>query len=457
MISLTLQKVFSVIDRDLNSSINLLKDFVAQPSVCATGEGVRDMARMLGEVLKELGFSVSYHETPTKAPIIHAVLKGKEEKTLMFYNHYDVQPPDPLSEWESPPFEPVVRDGKLFGRGVNDNKGNIVARIAALKAVTEVFGESPLTVRFVIEGDEECSSRGFSGFIDECREELRADGCIWESGYVDKDGRLQMYAGMKGILYVEFVARGAERDLHSSMGTIIPNPAWRLVWALSTIKGPDEKVLIEGFYDDVADPAPEDIRALEEVPFDEEFLKDLTGVKEFTKKATGLQLKIEHFFKPTATIDGLVSGYIGEGSKTVLPSRAVAKLDFRLVPNQDPHDIFEKLRQHLARHGFSDIEVKLLGAEHPGKSPINSEIAEVAAKAAERVYEKPPVLLPMTVGSGPFYYVANKLGVPTISAGIGYYDSKAHAPNENIRIEDFRKGIKHMAAVICMFAESRVS
>ncbi len=449
--------MFDLIDKNLNDSIRLLMDFVAQPSVCATGEGVRDMAQLLGEVLKELGFSVTYYDTPTKAPIIHAVLKGRSEKTLMFYNHYDVQPPDPLNEWETPPFEPVIKGDKIFGRGVNDNKGNIAARIAAIKALTEVFGDLPLSIRFIIEGDEECSSRGFSSFIDECKDELRADGCIWESGYVDKDGRLQMYAGMKGILYVELVARGAKRDLHSSMGSIIPNPAWRLVWALSTIKGPDEKVLIDGFYDDVADPSPEDIKALEEVPFDEEFLKELTGVREFTKKVSGLQLKVEHFFKPTATIDGLVSGYIGEGSKTVLPSRAVAKMDFRLVPNQDPHDIFEKLKQHLARHGFSDIEVRLLGAEHPGKSPISSEIAKVAVKAAEQVYEKPPILLPMAAGSGPFYYVANKLGVPTISAGVGYYDSKAHAPNENIRIEDFRRGIKHIAAIIYMFAEGRVS
>jgi len=450
-----LNEVYSIIDRKLDDSIRLLMDFISQPSVCATGEGVVEMAHLVRDTLKNLGFKVELYDTPTGAPIVYAVLKGKSDKTLLFYNHYDVQPPDPLDEWETPPFQPVIKNGKIYGRGASDNKGNIIARIAAIRAYLEAYGELPLTVKFLIEGDEECSSRGFSEFVDKHGDILKADGCIWESGYVDREGRLQVYTGMKGILYVEFNVKCAKRDLHSSMGTIIPNPAWRLIWALSTIKSPDEKILIEGFYDNVREPSKEDLEALEKIPFDEEFIKGLTGVKEFTKKVSGLRLKIEHFFKPTATIDGLISGYTGKGSKTVLPSRATAKMDFRLVPDQDPYDIFEKLKKHLVKHGFEDVEVKLLGAEHPGKSPVNSEIAKVTVKAAEIVYGKPPVLFPITPGSGPFYNIANKLNIPTISAGVGYYDSKAHAPNENIRIEDFRKGIKHIATIIHLFSKGQ--
>lgn len=447
-----LYEIYETINRNINKELELLKKFVAQPSVCAISEGLSDMAHLIGEVLENLGFKVKFYDTQTGAPIIYAVMNGRSDKTLMFYNHYDVQPPEPLEEWESDPFKPVIKNGKIYGRGVSDNKGNIVARIAAVRAYLETYGELPLTIKFLIEGDEECSSRGFKEFVDRHREMLRAHGCIWESGYLNKEGRLQIYAGMKGILYVELISKGAKRDLHSSMGTIIPNPAWRLVWALSTIKNSNEEVMIDGFYDKVKYPSKEDLEALEKIPFDEEFIKELTGVKEFTKKVSGLELKIEHFFKPTVTIDGLVSGYIGKGSKTVLPSKAIAKMDFRLVPDQDPYEIYDRLVEHLKKGGFTDIEVKLLGAEYPGKSPINTEITNVTVKSAELVYGKPPVLFPITAGSGPFYNIANRLNIPTISAGVGYYDSRAHAPNENIRLEDFKKGIEHIATIIHMFS-----
>jgi len=355
--------------------------------------------------------------------------------------------------WSSPPFQPTLREGKLYGRGVSDNKGNIAARLAALRAWKEVRGELPCAVKFCIEGDEEIGSPQMEEFVAEQRELLAADACVWEGGGVTWEGVPQVTLGVKGLLYVELESNTVNRDAHSSYGTVLPNAAWRLAWALTSIKGPDERVLIDGFYDAVRSATPEERTAVEAMPSEEvETLKSY-GVEEALTGVRGLEYRLRHLFEPTATIDGLTSGYEGEGAKTVLPARAMAKMDFRLVPDQDPNDIFTKLRRHLDSHGFSDITLRLLSGERPARTPVSDPLVGVVRRAVVDVYGREPFIVPTMAGTGPLYPFVATLGLPTADIGIGYPDTRIHAPDENIRVEDFRNGTKAVAALLQRFGE----
>jgi acetylornithine deacetylase/succinyl-diaminopimelate desuccinylase-like protein len=234
---------------------------------------------------------------------------------------------------------------------------------------------------------------------------------------------------------------------------VLPNAAWRLVWALSTIKSPDERIRIDGFYDDVRPPTPEERAAIEAMPQeDAETLKSF-GIEKALKGVTGVDYIARHLFEPTATIDGLSSGYEGEGPKTVLPARAMAKMDFRLVPDQDPDDILAKLRRHLDSHGFGDIAIKNLGGERPARTPVTDPLVGVMREAIRDAYGSDPFIVPAMAGTGPLYPFAATLGLPTADCGIGYPDAHIHAPDENIRVEDFLRGTKAIAALIGRFGE----
>ena len=446
--------IFRYIDDHLNESITGLTELCKLPSVSAQNSAIEETAEHVSGLLRDLGFDARV--LPKAAggyPVVYAEQPGRSARTLLFYDHYDVQPPEPLELWSSPPFQPTLRDGKLYGRGVSDNKGNIAARLAALRAWKEVRGELPCAVKFCIEGDEEIGSPQMEEFVAEQRELLAADACVWEGGGVTWEGVPQVTLGVKGLLYVELESSTVDRDAHSSYGTVLPNAAWRLAWALSSIKGPDERVLIDGFYDAVRPSTPEERAAVEAMPSEEvETLKSY-GVEEALTGVRGLEYRLRHLFEPTATIDGLTSGYEGEGAKTVLPARAMAKMDFRLVPDQDPDDISTKLRRHLDSRGFSDITLRLLSGERPARTPVSDPLVEVVRRAVVDVYGREPLIVPTMAGTGPLYPFVATLGLATADIGIGYPDTRIHAPDENIRIEDFRNGTKAVAALLQRFAE----
>ena len=403
---------------------------------------------MLGGV----GAEVRQVDTRGGYPIVYGEIAGRSPKTLSFYNHYDVQPAEPLDLWESDPWAAEIRDGRIWARGAADNKGNIAARVAAVDAYRQVRGELPLRVKFIVEGEEEVGSPHLGNFADDHPDLIRADGCIWEFGHLDLEGRPLVYLGLKGICYVELRAAGANADQHSSIATSTPNPAWRLVWALASLKGPDERVRIPGFYDKVKPPTVEELAMLERMPDTERQKLEHLGIDRFLLDLTGIELRRRDYFEPTCTISGIVSGYTGQGSKTVLPSRAMAKVDMRLVPDQDPHDIFVLLRKHLDDQGFADIELELLGPEGPARTPPSAPIARVVIDAYRAVYDQEPVVLPTSSGSGPWYELCTRFGIDACTAGVGHARSQAHAPNENIFVADFVRGIKHICLVMDRFA-----
>jgi acetylornithine deacetylase/succinyl-diaminopimelate desuccinylase-like protein len=447
-------KIDSYLEANLDQSIAELSKLVAQPSVGAQNLGMRACAALVSEMLMARGFDVQVMDT-RGAPVVYGERKGRSDKTLLIYNHYDVQPPEPLELWETPPFEPSLREGKLYGRGVSDDKGHIVSRLFAIDSILQTAGELPCNIKFIIEGEEETASVNLYKFVTDNQELLKADACMWEFGGVDHTDTPVQYLGLRGICYVELSIDLLSTDVHSGLGgSIFPNAAWRLVWALNSLKGPDERILIPGFYDNIKKPTQRDIDLLAALDDPTEDYKRRYGVPYFTKGLTGgVELKVEEIFSPTCTICGLTSGYQGPGSKTVLPARASAKVDFRLIPDQDPADILKKLRAHLDAEGFTDVQITDLGGDAPARTDPDHPFIQLVAKTAEEVYEMPQKLIPMSGGSGPNHPFVHVLGLPVATGGLGYPDTKAHAPNENIRLDLYLKHARHMARLIIEFAQ----
>jgi acetylornithine deacetylase/succinyl-diaminopimelate desuccinylase-like protein len=448
------KKIDSYLEKNLDASLDELKKYVSQPSISAQNIGLKECAQLVKEMLEKRGFKAEVMATDG-APVVYGERIGRGDKTLLIYNHYDVQPPEPLELWESPPFEPVIRNGKMFGRGVSDDKSHLTSRLFAIDAILKEEGDLPCNIKFVIEGEEETASVHLHDFVTQNLERLKADACIWEFGGVDHRDVPMQYLGLRGICYVELSVESLGTDVHSGLGgSIFPNAAWRLTWALNSLKGPDEKIRIPGFYDDVKAPSGRDRELMEKLPDVEKEYKERYGVKEFIKGLKGgTDLKMEEVFTPTCTICGLTSGYQGPGSKTVQPAFASAKVDFRLVPDQKPEDILKKLRFHLDAEGFRDIQINYLGGEAAARTDPDDGFIKIVAQTSEEVYESPMELVPMIGGSGPSYPFVHDLGLPVATMGLGYPDTKAHAPNENIRLDLYLKHAMHMARVIREFAK----
>lgn len=444
--------VYAHIDEHAEDYISLLQRFCQLPSIAAQAKGMHEMADMVGAELRTLGANPELVDTRGGFPVVYGTLSGVSDRTLSFYNHYDVQPADPLDQWESDPWAAEIRDGRIWARGVADNKGNTVARIAAIRAWQAVRGKLPLNVKFIVEGEEEIGSPHLYNFAEDHPEKCAADACIWEFGGRDIDGRPQIHLGLKGICYVELRVKGARMDWHSSVATSVPNPAWRLVWALATLKDRNERVLIPGFYDDVVPPTDAELEILERIPDTERERLDDLGIDQFLQGLSGAELAKRDYFQPTCTISGFLSGYTGQGSKTVLPGTAMAKLDMRLVANQDPYEIYRLLRKHLDDQGFEDIETELLGPGFPARTRFDAPIARVVAETFTELYGQEPVVYPTSAGSGPWHQVCSQFGIDACTAGVGHGRSQAHAPNENIYVDDFILGIKHIVAIMNRFA-----
>ena len=436
--------------------VDELKALIRQPTVSAQGIGVADTARMVLERTRRAGVAATALSVDGGPPTIVGET-GQGARTLLVYNHYDVQPPDPLDEWETPPFEPTEHDGYLFGRGVSDNKGNLMARLQAIDSYRATIGELPLRVRVLYEGEEESGSAHLAAFVERFGDQLKADGCIWEAGYKDAAGRPTISCGLKGIAYVELRVRGASKDAHSSLATIVPNPAWRLVWALATLKNERDEITIDGFMDRVQPPTPLELQALETLPFDEPGMLRIHGIKRFVRGLSGVELKKKHFFEPTCTICGIVSGYTGAGSKTVLPAVASAKIDFRLVADLTPEAVVALLRAHLDRRGFGDVEIVPGHGEPPSRWPTDSITARAAVDACRATYVTEPVVYPLLAGSGPMALVCDKLGIPAAGFGSGNAASANHAPNENLSLQCYHNGIRTGAALLDEIGELRAS
>jgi acetylornithine deacetylase/succinyl-diaminopimelate desuccinylase-like protein len=434
------------------SFIQQLREYLKTPCITGQGIGVRESAEVTAGLLRSIGAEVRLLESGG-APVVYGEI-GSGPRTLLIYDHYDVQPPEPLELWESGPFDGDVRDGKVFARGVADNRGDALARMQAVATYVQEFGELPITIKFLIEGEEEIGSPNLPAVVRENRELLAADGCLWEAGGRDEEDRAQISLGLKGVLHLELRVAAAKVDLHSSLATIVPNAAWRLTWALASLKTPDDRIAVDGLMEYVAPPSGAQIAMMEGIPFPEEEMKADLGIAAFNQELSGLPLLKKHLFEPTCTIQGITTGYSGPGLKAVSPCLASAKVEFRLVPNLEPEIVLDLLRVHLDRRGFTDIEIESYAELKPALADPSSVVAQAAISAVTGIEVQPPVVYPLMAGSGPMSYFSDELGIPVVSCGgISWHDCRVHAPNESVRIVDYIRGIKMIGRFIDRFAE----
>ncbi|MBL8058731.1 MAG: M20/M25/M40 family metallo-hydrolase, partial [Anaerolineales bacterium] len=356
-----MDKFTAYLDAHRDQFLEELQRYCAQPSVAAQNQGMPAMAALARERLEARGFTTRLIPTAGH-PVVYGEL-GEGPRTLLIYNHYDVQPPEPLELWETPAFQPTVRDCKLFARGVADNKGDQMCRMQAVEAWLATRGPLPLKIKWVIEGEEEIGSPNLEAFVHAHADLLRADGCLWEFGGKNELDQISLTLGLKGIAYFDLRLKLMDTDAHSGYGPFLPHAAWRLTWALNSLRGPDGRITLDDYWQHVRPPSAEDLAWVDQLPFDAERLKAQYGLREFFLGMDARAANRALHFDPTLTICGLEAGYTGQGAKTVLPKEARAKLDFRLVPDLTPELIHELLLAHLDRLGFTDIEITPYTAE----------------------------------------------------------------------------------------------
>ncbi|MCU0507757.1 MAG: M20/M25/M40 family metallo-hydrolase [Anaerolineae bacterium] len=453
--SISFQQFDAYVDRHADEYVRRLQALCRIPSIAALGgAAMADAAAVVAELATTAGLDVELANAG--GPPVALCQGGSGSRGLLIYNHYDVQPPDPLDEWRTPPFAAEIIDGVLYARGVADNKSNVVARLAALEAYRATVGELPLRVACVFEGEEEIGSLHLARFAAEHADLLRSmDGCVWEAGYKDERDRPVVILGLKGVLSLLLTVRVMNSDAHSGYGGLYPNAAWRLIEALSTLRSADGRVTIDGIWDHVRPPSAAEEAAMAAIPTDDEAVQRRKGFSAYLGGLTGVDALRRLMFEPTCTINGIWGGYTGQGSKTVIPAQASAKLDIRLTPDLTPTIAFDLLRAHLDRRGFTDIEVI---EEEEGLMPARTDptapVALAAIAALADVHGIAPVVEPTSGGSGPMYQLCQAYGIPAVSIGVGWAQSNAHAPNESMRITDYIEGIKVIGRFIHRFASA---
>jgi acetylornithine deacetylase/succinyl-diaminopimelate desuccinylase-like protein len=441
------------VDRKRDGLLDELEVFLRMPSISAReGEDFRECADWVARKLEEAGAEARIMETDGH-PVVYAEA-GEGSRSLLSYGHYDVQPPEPLELWESEPFEATVRDGGLlYARGVADDKGDVLARIQALRLYQEEHGPLPFKLKFLIEGEEEVGSPSLAPFVRANAELLSADACLWEAAWKDEAGRPVIFCGTKGMAYVELRARGPSYDLHSMYGGIAPNPAWRLVQALRTIKDEQGNITLDGLDELAEDPSEKDLEAIGNIPFDAGALEKSWGVDALDRGLSGEEALKEMLLRPTANIAGIMSGYTGPGSKTIVPSEAFVKMDFRLVAGQSPGPVVELLRSHLRKRGFDDIEVVEMHGVEVAKTPVDSPVVQTAVETWQSLGYEDAIVYPTVGGSGPTSLIATELGIPTVMTGaVANVDSRFHSPNEWVRLDDYFEAIGYFARFFERFA-----
>lgn len=453
---MTFAKFDRYVDRHARSFTERLQALCRMPSVAARGTGMRAIAEAVEQMMQRVGIGTRSFRIGNGYPIIYGEC-GAGPRTFVVYGHYDVQPVGHLTEWSFGPFAATIQDGKIYARGAANSKGDLLARLAAVEAYQKSFGKLPVTLRFVVEGEDGLGSPSLYRFTKEHAELLSADGCIWDEGYRDTKETPVISLGFKGITFLELRAVGARTELHSKWGAIVPNPAWRLVQALATLTSPKGVITIDGFSSYIAPISEEDAEVLKAIELDEVGLKREFRISGWVRSMKGPTLVKEHIFGATCTICGIQTGHTDAGAKTVLPSSAMARLDFRLVPDLTAKIVVDLLREHLDVRGFKDIEIIELGNAPLAKSSVKSSVACAVIEATKEIYGVQPLVYPMDPSSGPVGAVCgvNDPPTPVASFGTSYSASNPHGPDENIRVDDFLLSIKLIGRIIHRLGEGK--
>jgi acetylornithine deacetylase/succinyl-diaminopimelate desuccinylase-like protein len=439
--------VDAYIEKSAPRFVDELKELCSFPSISNHGRDAVEPARnWLADRLSRFTDRVETLDAGGM-PALYAEVPGAGRRKLLLYQHYDVQPVDPLDLWDSSPFEPVERDGRIIARGVADDKSDVMARIHALETL-KALGTVPVTLRFLVEGEEEIGSKTFEKIAHEHAGKLSADGCLWESGSsFDDAGRPTIQFGCRGLLYVQLRVKMLAFDQHSGFASIYPSAAMYMIGALASLRDQEMNIRIDGFYDKVVKPTEADRRMMAKIDPEVDQRRKLVGFDRLVRDPKPGEVIEQVLFTPTCNIAGVTTGYQGPGSKTVLPAEATAKLDFRLIPNQDPADVVSQLRKHLDSHGFDRVESVWSDGEKPARSDPDSAVGKTVIECVRELYGE-PILWPFMPATGPMHPVVADLGIPTVlPVGVGRPDNRIHAPNENIRAEDYINTVRLMCRV----------
>jgi acetylornithine deacetylase/succinyl-diaminopimelate desuccinylase-like protein len=437
-----------------------LFQFLRIPSVSARSEhdaDTRRTAEWLASQLRGAGLTVEVLDTP-RHPVVLAEWRGAgpDVPTVLIYGHYDVQPPEPLEEWTSPPFEPQVRDGRIYARGSADDKGQVLMHVKALEAHLRAAGKLPVNVIVLAEGEEEIGSPNLVPFVERWKDRLACDAVVISDSAMFDENMPSLLFSLRGLAYFEIHVEAARTDLHSgSYGGAVPNPAMQLARMLATLHDAKGGIAIAGFYDDVVEWDRSTRESIRGLPFDEEDFRESVGAPGLDGEA-GYSVLERLWIRPTCEVNGLLSGYTGEGAKTVLPARAMAKVSFRLVPDQDPARVAELLRAHLDRVAPRGVRVRVveLHGGRPWRADPAGPLFDAAGRALQAEFGKAPVL----TGEGGSIPIVGDferiLGARALLVGFALPGANAHAPDEWLSVENFEKGTVVLARLYEELAEA---
>lgn len=448
-----LSSAYAYIDRNLDRFLTEVSNFCRIPSVGSDEGAMTDARRWLEAAFTRLGFATRSIDWPEAHPYVFATA-GDGPRSVLFFNHYDVADyTNPVLErpGERHPFSGTIASGKLYARGSADDKGTLLARMHAVEAL-RATGGPPVTARFLVEGKRGVSNRALETFVSEHHALIDSDCCLWEAGAKDERERQTISLGHKGNLYVDLVVRGTER-VWPSRYTLFPNPAWTLVWALASLKDADERVRVPGFYARVrAVSEAEERDVYANLADDTEQLRRRAGITEFVGGVSGRDALRRLYSQPSLAICGIEGGATGPGQKLVLPQTARAKVEFRLVPDQDPDEILAALRAHLDAGGFSTVEIEVQGKCPPYKTEPDGWLPRLLLDTARAVYKDGAVLTPVATGIGNRYVFKRWTAMPIAGFAIGYAGYQIETNDEHIRVEDYREQVKWVATILAQVA-----
>ena len=450
-----MKDIYDYIDKNAQEYIADLQSLIQQPSISAQNIGLHECANFVKNAMHKDNLPAELYDVPGGPPLVFGHLKSSQsKKTLLCYSHYDVQPPEPIEEWShGGPWSGAIVDNVIYGRGATDNKGGLLAFNKAAKAFLEVRGEVPLNLKFFYEGEEEIGSVHLGPWVEKNKELLAADGMHCLDGSVDSFAKVpEVELGLKSVLFIELTARGGKKDIHSLNFPLVPSAPWELVHALSTIMDRNRKILIKDWYDGLYELGEEELNLIEEKNsrVDLNVLKEEFGIENFVLNREGKDAIRARTYEPTANIQGMVSGYTGPGTKTIVPSEAKVRLDFRLLPHMNPQNCIVKIKNHLIDNGFGNIEVKASeSSEPPYKISVKEDISQAIIKAAEEVFGEKPVVNGVSAEGT----IMKHVWIPCVLTGFANSGANLHAPDENINIDNYIKGIKYAAAIMENFSK----
>jgi acetylornithine deacetylase/succinyl-diaminopimelate desuccinylase-like protein len=442
-----MDQVIDFINVNRERYVDELKTLLAIPSVSALPEhkaDIRRCAEWCADEMRRIGLrNVRLIETPGNPVVYGDWLDAAGAPTILFYGHYDVQPVDPLNLWESPPFEATVRDGEIYARGAADDKGQIFMHLKAIEAYLKQHGTLPVNLKIIFEGEEEVGSAHLDDFVRDHKADLAADVVVISDSTMYARGVPSICYGLRGLVYFQLDLRGSSTDLHSgSFGGAVANPAFVLAQMIAGMKDKSGRIKIPGFYDDVRPLQDEERKAWELLPFNErQYRKDFGIPKLFGE--TGYTTHERTWARPTLEVNGLLSGFTGEGAKTVLPAVAMAKISMRLVPDQDPNKIADLFQAHVQKIAPKTIELKVtrMHGGKPWMTSFDNPFVQAAGRAIEKGFGRKPIF---TREGGSIPVVSTfqeELGLPSVLFGVGLPDENAHAPNEKLDLSNFHNGI----------------